>query len=98
VHLVFAREGDLDPTHLVSAIVMPRRGALPADRLALAERFRADSAGELALVSAREDGYDVAAVELADTNLFLVSSRGPRENLELSRAVLPALVTAALAR
>jgi hypothetical protein len=98
VHLVLAKAGDASPAGLVSAIVMPRRGPLPPSRLVVAEYLRSDSGSPIALASARQDAFDVTTVELPDADLFVVSSRGARENLELSRAILPGLLAAALTR
>jgi anti-sigma factor RsiW len=98
VHVVLAREGDPTPAGIVSAIVMPRRGPLPRARLVAADHLAWDGGGTLALEAARQDGFDIAAVELPDADLFVVSSRGAKESVALSRVILPSLVTAAVAR
>jgi hypothetical protein len=98
VHVILAREDDPSTNGIVSAVVMPRRGALPPSRLAAAAPLANGHGGTLALSEARQDGFDIAAVELPDADLFVVSSRGAKESVELSRAILPSLVTAAAVR
>ncbi|HKC23974.1 MAG TPA: zf-HC2 domain-containing protein [Thermoanaerobaculia bacterium] len=98
VHLIFAKDGDPSPAGLVSAIVMPRRAPLPDERLAVVEHLRTDDDRSVAVASAREGGFDVSVVQLANVDVFVVSSRGAKESLELGRAILPALATAAIGR
>jgi len=98
VHVIFAKDDDPSPAGVVSAVVMPKRGHLPPARLVVADHLRSDAGAPVAVTASRELGLDVASVELDRVVVFVVSSRGARENLELSRAILPGLVTAALTR
>lgn len=99
VHLVLAKRGESGPGSIASVIVMPKRGALPPAPMLAEERVVKDGREvRYALTGRAEEGFEVVGLETDGSALFVVSSRGKRENLDLSRAVLPALVTATVAR
>jgi len=95
-HVVFRKDGTSGPEGLVSlAANRKSAGGLPPLRVLYESHFEmAGRPATAVLRGGRQRGLDVTGAETADWMIFLVSSRGPEENLELARAVLPTAVTA----
>lgn len=92
LHFVFRRTGDATKGGLVSVIALPRgAGAPPTEEIVAVE----EAAGRrLALAATQDGGFDIVGAESGGWVLFLVTSRGRPETIDLARAALPAVAVA----